>query len=80
MFLNDALLSTIFYPSRVEPYLKKLAAEGYALDPHAEEARAHKIKPRTGLDSAVDADDRTYVRWQDSALAAEDESWISACS
>lgn len=79
-FLDDALLSTIFYPSRVEPYLTKLAMEGLVLDPDAEEPRAHQIRPRTELDSAVDADDRTYVRWQDAALAAEDETWISACS
>jgi len=80
VFLNDALFSTILYPDLVGLYLKKLAADGYALDPDAEDAKAHRIEPRTDLDSAVDAEDRTYVRWQDAALAAEDESWITACS
>jgi len=76
-FFNNRLISTTFYPSRVEKYIKALEnAEGVKFDNNKEV----KLRPYTRVRFATDHKGRKYVDWSDIRLDKEMELWIKRYS
>jgi hypothetical protein len=76
-FFNNRLISTTFYPSNIEPYIKALEnAEGLKFD-SGEEV---KLPPHTRVRFATDHKGRKYVEWSDVRLDKEIELWIKRYS
>jgi hypothetical protein len=75
-FFNNRLISTTFYPSHVEKYIKALGKTGIKFGSNQEV----KMPPHTRVRFATDHKGRKYIDWSDIRLDKEVELWIKRYS
>ena len=77
-FMNNRLMSTIFYPNDLKTYLERLVTrEGirFVADQKRPDIREATIAPHTRVWSYRDYQERDYVAWADTRLEKEESIW-----
>ena len=77
-FLNNRLMSTVFYPNDLKTYLDRLVTRDgirFVADPKRPDSLEATLAPYTRVWSFRDYQGRGYVAWADTRLEKEESIW-----